>query len=136
MSSKKLRSRWRVTLGLVGAVGLGVPLVIWGILRVQYSLAVRDNARIAADSGNPLWAGNPPSSASFQPYYAVPRQAVVQGFEILSAEQRDKVLVDDELVIGVELDGQARAYPINMLTGPSREIMNDELAGTAIAVTW
>ena len=43
---------------------------------------------------------------------------------------------DNELVIGVEIDGQARAYPINQLTGPSREIINDELAGTAIAATW
>ena len=43
---------------------------------------------------------------------------------------------DNELVIGVEIDGQARAYPINQLTGPTREIINDELAGTAIAATW
>ena len=43
---------------------------------------------------------------------------------------------DNELVIGVEIDGQARAYPINQLTGPSREIINDVLAGTAIAATW
>jgi hypothetical protein len=42
----------------------------------------------------------------------------------------------NDLVIGVEIDGQARAYPINQLTGPSREIINDELAGTAIAATW
>lgn len=49
----------------------------------------------------------------------------------------DKARVaDNDLVIGVEIDGQARAYPINQLTGPSREIINDELAGTAIAATW
>jgi hypothetical protein len=42
----------------------------------------------------------------------------------------------NELVIGVEIDGQARAYPINQLTGPRREIINDELAGTPIAATW
>ena len=41
-----------------------------------------------------------------------------------------------ELVLGVVLDGQARAYPINMLTGPQREIINDTLAKTAIAATW
>ncbi|MBC8355500.1 MAG: DUF3179 domain-containing protein [Planctomycetes bacterium] len=43
---------------------------------------------------------------------------------------------DNELVIGVEVNGQSRAYPINQLTGPSREIINDELGGTAIAATW
>ena len=77
-----------------------------------------------------------PSSGSFQPYYAVPRQEVVKDFEIVSAEQGVEVLADDELVIGVEVGGQARAYPINMLTGPVREIINDDLAGTAIAATW
>ena len=43
---------------------------------------------------------------------------------------------DTELVLGVEIDGKARAYPINMLTGPSREIINDSIAGHAIAATW
>ncbi|MBI2478653.1 MAG: DUF3179 domain-containing protein [Planctomycetia bacterium] len=43
---------------------------------------------------------------------------------------------DSELVIGVEINGAARAYSINQLTGPSREIINDELGGTAIAATW
>lgn len=43
---------------------------------------------------------------------------------------------DNELVIGVEVNGEARAYSINQLTGPSREIINDELGGTAIAATW
>ena len=42
----------------------------------------------------------------------------------------------DELVLGVEIGGQSRAYPINMLTGPNREIFNDELNETAIAATW
>ncbi len=53
---------------------------------------------------------------------------------IVSADQAD--VVDNELVIGVEVNGQARAYPINQLTGPNREIINDQLGGTAIAATW
>jgi hypothetical protein len=53
---------------------------------------------------------------------------------IVSADRCD--VEDNELIIGVELSGQARAYPINQLTGPMREIINDVLAGTAIAATW
>ncbi|MBI4473145.1 MAG: DUF3179 domain-containing protein, partial [Acidobacteria bacterium] len=37
----------------------------------------------------------------------------------------------EELVLGVEIGGQARAYPLNMLTGPEREIIND-----MVIVTW
>ena len=43
---------------------------------------------------------------------------------------------DDELVLGVVVEGAARAYPINTLTGPRREIINDELGGRSIAATW
>ena len=53
---------------------------------------------------------------------------------IVSADQSG--LADNDLIIGVKIDGLARAYPINQLTGPSREIINDELAGIAIAATW
>lgn len=41
-----------------------------------------------------------------------------------------------ELVIGVTVGKESRAYPINMLTGPRREILNDTLGGKAIAATW
>ena len=40
----------------------------------------------------------------------------------------------EELVLGVELNGQARAYPIGLLA--QREIVNDSVAGHPIAVTY
>ena len=41
---------------------------------------------------------------------------------------------DDELVIGVALNGEAKAYPIGPLNG--REMVNDTLGGIPILVTW
>ncbi len=41
---------------------------------------------------------------------------------------------DDELVMGVELEGEAHAYPVGLLN--RREMVNDWLAGTPILVTW
>ena len=52
------------------------------------------------------------------------------------ATEASKDLSDDELVLGVVVEGQARAYPINMLTGPRREIVNDRLGDVPIAATW
>ncbi|MGK0185469.1 MAG: hypothetical protein ACI9R3_001247 [Verrucomicrobiales bacterium] len=43
---------------------------------------------------------------------------------------------DNELVLGVTINGASRAYPINMLTQPTREIVNDRLGGEVIAATW
>jgi hypothetical protein len=43
-------------------------------------------------------------------------------------------LLDEELIIGVEFDGEAKAYPISVLR--FSEMVNDELAGLPILVTW
>ena len=41
---------------------------------------------------------------------------------------------DTELVMGVAIDGQAKAYPVNVLR--FREMVNDEIAGWPVLVTW
>lgn len=41
---------------------------------------------------------------------------------------------ESELVMGVAINGQAKAYPVNVLR--FREMVNDELAGWPILVTW
>jgi hypothetical protein len=45
-------------------------------------------------------------------------------------------LADAELVIGVVVGGQARAYPVNLMWGPENEALNDVVAGVAVAATW
>lgn len=82
----------------------------------------------------PAWSAA--QDRDFKPRVVAPldRFRPITEFPVLTAE--DAKLDDRELVLGVEIKGQARAYPINMLTGPSREILNDELAGVAIAATW
>ena len=62
-----------------------------------------------------------------------PMPAIVEP-QIVSADKAD--LSANALVLGVVIDGEARAYPINQLTGPRREIINDTLHGIAIAATW
>lgn len=45
-------------------------------------------------------------------------------------------LVDADLVIGVVVDGQSRAYPVNLMWEPQNEALNDVLAGVPVAATW
>lgn len=54
--------------------------------------------------------------------------------QFLTAAEADEFYDSDELVIGVEFDGQARAYSVPFLS--NHEIVNDELAGVKFAVTW
>lgn len=41
---------------------------------------------------------------------------------------------DSELVMGVEIGGEAKAYPIGLLN--RREMVNDEMGGIPYLVTW
>jgi hypothetical protein len=76
------------------------------------------------------------SDREFQPKtLATPRKAIVDA-PFISVEQVKDQVDDTELVLGVVVEGQARAYPINMLTGPSREIINDRIGETDFAATW
>jgi hypothetical protein len=52
--------------------------------------------------------------------------------EFVSADEAD--YEDDEMVLGIEIDGEAKAYPIGVLS--QREMVNDYLAGIPILVTW
>jgi hypothetical protein len=54
--------------------------------------------------------------------------------EFLSAEEADEEYAPDEMVIGVEFGGEARAYSIPKLS--RHEIVNDTVGDRKIAVTW
>lgn len=49
-------------------------------------------------------------------------------------EKANMFYKDHELVLGVEIDGDARAYSVPLLS--SHEIVNDVVGGKPIAVTW
>ncbi len=48
--------------------------------------------------------------------------------------QEAKDLAPYERVVGVEIGGEARAYPIRVLNG--HEVVNDEVRGHPVAITW
>ena len=52
----------------------------------------------------------------------------------ISAEAAESQMRDGDLVIGVSINGDARAYPMKMLS--EHEIVNDVVGEKPIAVTW
>ena len=54
--------------------------------------------------------------------------------EFVDAAGAEAWMNADEPIIGVELDGDARAYPVAMLS--RHEIVNDTVGGMPLAVTW
>jgi hypothetical protein len=43
-------------------------------------------------------------------------------------------ITDDAWVLGVEIDGQARAYSLNLLN--RHEVVNDQIGGKSFAAVW
>lgn len=56
----------------------------------------------------------------------------IYGPEFLSADETD--LPSDELIIGLNINGDARAYPAGLLY--HREMVNDTVGGVPVLVTW
>ncbi|MCP4167697.1 MAG: DUF3179 domain-containing protein [Chloroflexi bacterium] len=82
----------------------------------------------------------PTATPEPEPEYKIvtllPRDAIPAIFDpqFLSADEADQEYTPTELVLGVEIDGEARAYSIPFLS--SHEIVNDTVGGVPIAATW
>ena len=105
--------------------GRAIAVIISGLSIFSVIVGCSESTNVAQDK------------LKFEPKVLVrePFPAIVKP-ENVSAEQANQSLHPEELVLGVEVNGEARAYPINMLAAPPREIINDELGGQAIAATW
>ena len=73
---------------------------------------------------------------NFNPRQVVPAVRAITDAPISKPSSASNKIGESDLVIGLVVGESARAYPINMLTGPQREIINDELGGRSIAATW
>jgi len=77
-----------------------------------------------------------PESEKFSPIRVLPKMRPITDFAVVDATEASETVLDDEMILGVEIEGATRAYPLNMINGPFREILNDEVGEKAIAVTW
>ena len=71
---------------------------------------------------------------SYLPPQLIPLDGIRPVYDPRFVEAIDAPLHDDELVIGVSLEGESKAYPITVLR--FREMVNDELGKLPILVTW
>ena len=120
MSKSQLRPE--ILAAIVGL--LGIPLIAAYVCRTESVLGQ------APSSGDPFDVLN------YEPQHAVSSFPAIENPKAVAPEQVGQQIQPNDLVLGVEINGASRAYPINQLTGPSREILNDRLGGQAIAATW
>ena len=101
--------------------------------------ASAETARPAVATATSLPPTTPYPASRYEDYEIItvlPRDAIPAVFTptFMDATEANEWYDPDELVIGVEFNGEARAYSIPFLSG--HEIVNDEVGGVKIAVTW
>ena len=118
---------------MVRAFGLVVLVVLSGIL--VHRIRTRHREELQTQPIHEASLAN--SDDEFRPEVVIPRPfPPITKFPIGNAKTAQGQIGDRDLVLGVVVNGQARAYPINVLTGPTREILNDKLGDRPIAATW
>lgn len=119
----------------------------------QQSSPLEATATGRVPTTGPAITDTPPDTGASPRPSATPRPYRLQPGELLLAADYDDIpaimaedslfvpaaqgsaeWADQETVIGVELDGHARAYPVRLLS--LHEVVNDNIAGRPIAVTW
>ena len=90
----------------------------------------------STDTKSPTDTASPPAERELEIITLLPKDGIpaIDNPVFVSAEEADLQYEPDELVIGVQFDGDARAYSIPLLS--SHEIVNDTVGGRKIAVTW
>jgi hypothetical protein len=90
-----------------------------------------DLSNLRTNGGAFVASGNPRDF-----FQSLDQPKVLPGHEMLAynAKLRSKYVVTADRVIGVEINGTSRAYPLNVMN--VHEVVNDELAGVPIAVTF
>lgn len=86
-----------------------------------------------------LWNDADPVNARtgrFLPKRMLDPFPAITEFPTLPASGADGWIDPLETVLGVEINGQPRAYPIDMIQYVNKEILDDSLGGVPVAVTW
>ena len=89
-----------------------------------------------AATSPPSATPEPTSEPEYEIVTLLPPDAIpaISDPSFVSAEEAGDQYDRDELVLGVEIDGDARAYSVPLLS--RHEIVNDVVGGKPIAVTW
>ena len=124
------------------ACALAVGLMAWAFAGVLMGHRPRGDGHDLASYGfdlSSLRTGGGALVASGNPRDFLPAldaPATMPGFEMLdyNAKRRDKYVVSDDRVLGLLVNGKARAYPLQVLN--VHEVVNDTLAGVPVAVTF
>jgi hypothetical protein len=111
--------------------GIGLTLVILALAAAGTGIIL-----VATEGQWPGLLSKPPNPEYAPQRYILPQEPFEQFPVVPVAAVKDE-LEANELVLGVTVGEEARAYPLKVLNEmPDRKVANDTLGGQAIAATW
>lgn len=126
-------------LGLLLLLGLGVLAVVAlpGGVAGDRPISIEDVDAVDIDIADPNSVPDPTTGSERLPdgyRLAFPRDAIAPVYDPTFVRGDDVDWADQSLIIGLEIDGRAKAYPVSFLN--RREMVVDRLAGIPILVSW
>lgn len=122
----------RARLAVLGLLGLLVIASIWAFSEDTTPARFTDGAPVDPDDVyNPVTAGEPLPAGFRQ---LLPRDAIKPVYDPTFVPAAQAGWPADTDVIGVERNGEAKAYPVSFLNG--RELVDDVVDDIPIVVTW
>ena len=132
--------------GLIIPVGVSVALImVTGVSLFSLNETSEELVRLPSYLSGQAAAGPqdrvsegsvPDTGRTFRIITVLPQDAIPAILEprFIPRAQGEEQLKSDELVLGLSINGDHRAYPIPLLS--SHEIVNDVVGGVPVAVTW
>ena len=125
-------------MALLAVVGSILLLFLWSDLRSSVSQTITRLIVSSEDVSVPVDPGGDAKDEEIDleivtllGFDAIP---AILDPEFVSVDEADEWMDSDELVLGLSINGDSRAYSVPMLS--SHEIVNDTVGGRKVAVTW
>ncbi len=114
---------------------IGGTLLIGGLAFIsplgRHSRAHSESTSVSIPAGFPVESlRNSNKSQKVRGYAPIVSPPIVAG------DSAELAVRDEDDVLGVEINGESRAYPVIMLSTRARHVVNDTLGGRPIAATW
>lgn len=129
----KLRKTPRIVIILVGFLAACAPAALQPVDTPSSSPSEAINTPLTDSTDSPA-ASADLNLDQFAFVPLLPRDGIRPIYNPEFVDAIGSPLHEDELVMGVAINGEAKAYPVTVLR--FREMVNDELGGGPILVTW
>ena len=124
---------WNIVFGVVAVVALiyAMPTIM-----ALFGRGSSTTIEVARPDTQAAGADAAEETVSYELVTLLPKNGIpaINNPEFVEGAEADAQYQPHEVVIGVEIDGDARAYSVPFLSG--HEIVNDVVGGQPVAVTW